>query len=134
RASSAASSRASCSTRSSAPPAAAEPTLCLRLRPLDILGRPTRFEPHESPMSVIQSLRSFDGNVARVEAAIATIVLLLMILVAVAQALLRTATGFQIELANQALQHFGWADPVLQKGTLWVAFLGASLATHGEKH
>ncbi len=85
-------------------------------------------------MSLIQSIRRIDGAVARVEAGIAAVVLLSMIVVAVTQALLRTLTAFHIEAANDALGHFSWADPVLQKGTLWVAFLGASLATHGDKH
>ncbi len=85
-------------------------------------------------MSVIRSLRRVDGAVARGEAAVATVVLLLMILVAVAQAVLRTLTAFEVGFANQALEHFTWADPFLQKGTLWLAFLGASLATHDDKH
>ncbi len=85
-------------------------------------------------MSLVKSLRRVDGAVARVEAGIAAVVLLSMIVVAVTQAVLRTLTAFQIEAANTALGHFTWADPVLQKGTLWVAFLGASLATHDDKH
>ena len=85
-------------------------------------------------MSVIRSLRRFDDAVARGEAAGAAVVLLLMILVAVGQALLRTLTAFEVGFANQALEHFTWADPFLQKGTLWLAFLGASLATHDDKH
>jgi TRAP-type C4-dicarboxylate transport system permease small subunit len=85
-------------------------------------------------MSVIRSLRRFDDAVARGEAAVAAVVLLLMILVAVGQALLRTLTAFEVGFANQALEHFTWADPFLQKGTLWLAFLGASLATHDDKH
>jgi TRAP-type C4-dicarboxylate transport system permease small subunit len=85
-------------------------------------------------MSVIRSLRRLDDAVARGEAVAAAAVLLSMILVAVAQAILRTMTAFEIGFANQALEHFTWADPFLQKGTLWLAFLGASLATHDDKH
>ncbi len=35
---------------------------------------------------------------------------------------------------NTMLSHMEWADSFLQKGTLWLAFLGAALATHEEKH
>ncbi|MEZ4286782.1 MAG: TRAP transporter small permease subunit [Polyangiales bacterium] len=57
-----------------------------------------------------------------------------MIVVAASQALLRNLTNLEIGWANTALSHMEWADSFLQKGTLWLAFFGASLATHDEKH
>jgi len=60
--------------------------------------------------------------------------LLLMIVVAFAQALLRNLTNVGVTWANTGLQWIDWADFVLSKGTLWLAFLGASLAVHGDKH
>lgn len=60
--------------------------------------------------------------------------LLLMIVVAFAQAALRNLTNVGVEWANTGLQWIDWADFVLSKGTLWLAFLGASLAVHGDKH
>lgn len=79
-------------------------------------------------------LRRFDQGLARGEAAIAAFVLLVLILVAAAQALLRNLTGFELEWANAALQSIHWADSFMQKATLWLAFFGASLATHDDKH
>jgi TRAP-type C4-dicarboxylate transport system permease small subunit len=60
--------------------------------------------------------------------------LLLMIVVAFAQAFLRNMTNAGFGWANAALSYIDWADFVLAKGTLWLAFLGASLAVHGDKH
>jgi len=57
-----------------------------------------------------------------------------MILVAAAQALLRNLANLDVHWANEALQNIAWADAFLQKGTLWVALLGASLATYGDQH
>ena len=79
-------------------------------------------------------LTRLDDGLARGEAAIATVMLLLMILVAAAQATLRNLTNLDFAWANVALAHLTWADSFLQKGTLWLAFLGASLATHSHKH
>ena len=36
--------------------------------------------------------------------------------------------------ANAGLEQIDWADFILTKGTLWLAFLGASLAVHANKH
>lgn len=60
--------------------------------------------------------------------------LLLMIVVAFAQALLRNLTNLGLTWANAGLAWLDWADFILSKGTLWLAFLGASLAVHGDKH
>ncbi len=79
-------------------------------------------------------IRRLDRQVARGEAAIAATVLLIMIVVAAAQATLRNLTNFDLDFANVALERMAWADSFLQKGTLWLAFFGASLSTYDEKH
>jgi TRAP-type C4-dicarboxylate transport system permease small subunit len=82
----------------------------------------------------VKHLRRIDIGLARGEAAIAATVLLLMILVAALQAALRNLTNLDVSWANLALEHMEWADSFLQKGTLWLAFFGASLSTFDEKH
>jgi TRAP-type C4-dicarboxylate transport system permease small subunit len=84
---------------------------------------------------LLQHLKRFDAGVARGEAAIAAFVLLSMILLAAVQAVLyNLATRAELVWANDVLLHLDWVDFILQKGTLWLAFLGASLATHDDKH
>jgi len=82
----------------------------------------------------VKYIRRIDIGVARGEAAVAATVLLLMILVAALQAALRNLTNLDVTWANLALEHMAWADSFLQKGTLWLAFFGASLSTFDEKH
>lgn len=82
----------------------------------------------------MQFLKRFDDGIARGEGAIAAVVLVAMILVASIQAALRNLTYFELSWANDALGAFDWADQFLKKGTLWLAFLGASLATRDERH
>ncbi|MFW2388133.1 MAG: TRAP transporter small permease [Polyangiales bacterium] len=82
----------------------------------------------------MKNIRRLDRGLARGEAAIAATVLLIMIGVAAAQAALRNLTNLDFEWANLALEHMEWADSFLQKGTLWLAFFGASLSTFDEKH
>ncbi len=79
-------------------------------------------------------IRRIDRGLARGEAAIAAAVLLLMILVAATQAALRNLTNLDFDWANLVLERMEWADSFLQKGTLWLAFFGASLSTYDEKH
>ncbi|MCS6798358.1 MAG: TRAP transporter small permease subunit [Myxococcota bacterium] len=80
-------------------------------------------------------LRRVDDGLARGEAAIAAAVLLVMIVLAATQALLHNvATGLGVAWAHAALESLDWIDTFLQKGTLWLAFLGASLATHADRH
>lgn len=82
----------------------------------------------------MKTIRRIDRNLARGEAAIAAAVLLIMIVVAATQALLRNLTNLDIDWANLVLERMSWADSFLQKGTLWLAFFGASLSTYDEKH
>jgi len=57
-----------------------------------------------------------------------------MIAIAATQAALRNLTNLDFDWANLALEHMEWADSFLQKGTLWLAFFGASLSTYDERH
>lgn len=80
-------------------------------------------------------LKRFDDGVARGEGAVAAFILLVMILLAALQALLyNLAERAGWLTAQDLLLELGWIDQVLQKGTLWLAFLGASLATHKDQH
>ena len=81
-----------------------------------------------------ERLRKFDKGLARGEAAIAMAVLLSLIVVAAAQSFLRNVADQDVSWANDALLNMGWADPFMEKATLWLAMLGASLATHYDKH
>jgi hypothetical protein len=65
---------------------------------------------------------------------LASAVLLAMILVASLSALLFNVAERGVAWAARGLEAMSWADTFLQKGTLWLAFLGASLATHEDKH
>jgi TRAP-type C4-dicarboxylate transport system permease small subunit len=78
--------------------------------------------------------RRVNDSIARAESAVAMSMLLLMLVVAFTQALLRNLTQYGVQWANAALEWLDWGDFVLQKGTLWLAFLGASLAVHADKH
>jgi TRAP-type C4-dicarboxylate transport system permease small subunit len=82
----------------------------------------------------VKTIRQIDRGLARGEAFIAAAVLLFMIGVAATQAALRNLTNLDFDWANLVLEHMEWADSFLQKGTLWLAFFGASLSTFDEKH
>lgn len=79
-------------------------------------------------------LKKFDQGVARVEGWVTVLVLLFMVLMAGFQALVRNLTRFDISWANEMLTDMEWADTALRRSTMWLAFLGASLATHYGKH
>ncbi len=61
-------------------------------------------------------------------------VLLSMVFVASFSASVRNLTRFDVQWANHLLMDMEWADSFLRKGTMWLAFFGASLATHYRKH
>jgi TRAP-type C4-dicarboxylate transport system permease small subunit len=82
----------------------------------------------------MHKLRALDARLATVEGAMATAVLLAMIAVAALQALLFNVAEHGVTWAARLLEGMAWADAFLQKGTLWLAFLGASLATYENKH
>ena len=63
-----------------------------------------------------------------------TLLLLVMIAVAALQALWFNLAESGVGWAARILEASAWADRFLQRGTLCLAFLGASLATHQGKH
>ncbi|MCB9612946.1 MAG: TRAP transporter small permease [Sandaracinus sp.] len=79
-------------------------------------------------------LRRFDAGLARGEAAIATVVLLSLVVVAAIQSFLRNMADQGFAWANDALSSMAWGDPFMEKATLWLAMFGASLATYHSKH
>ena len=81
------------------------------------------------------ALKQLDDRLANAEAKVSVVVLLVMIGAAFAQALLEVlAKRVGIDAAQKALESIGNIDHFLQTATLWLAFLGASLATHANKH
>ncbi|HEY6723989.1 MAG TPA: TRAP transporter small permease subunit [Polyangiaceae bacterium] len=80
------------------------------------------------------SYRRVDEAIARVESAVAVGVLVAMVLVASLQALFFNIAERNVGWAQSMLESLDWADAFLQKGTLWLAFIGASLATYHDKH
>lgn len=82
----------------------------------------------------MELLRRIDRAWARAEGWLTVGVLILMVLVAGFQASVRNLTRFDIAWANHLLADMDWADSLLRKATLWLAFLGASLAAHKHKH
>lgn len=85
-------------------------------------------------VGLLRLLRRVDAGWARGEAAVAAFVLLVLIVIAAVQALLRNLTLWDVRWANAVLEQISWGDSFMQKATLWLAFLGASLATQGKKH
>ena len=82
----------------------------------------------------MEKLRQFDRGLARGEAILATTILLALIFVAFLQALFRNIADQGVQWANEALEWMSWGDSFMEKATLWVAMLGASLATYHNKH
>ncbi len=82
----------------------------------------------------MKALRRFDEHMFRVEGVIVTVVLLAMVVVASLQAFFFNVAERGVGWAAASLEAMSWADTFLQKGTLWLAFVGASLATHDDKH
>lgn len=83
---------------------------------------------------MIETVRRWDRGWARFEGWLTVGVLILMVLVAGFAAGVRNLTRFDIQWASVLLADIEWADSLLRKGTLWLAFLGCSLATYHKKH
>jgi len=83
---------------------------------------------------VLQAIQRWDVALSRVERQIVTLLLLGMIAVASFQALWFNLAERGVGWAARILEAGAWADRFLQKGTLCLAFLGASLATHEGRH
>ncbi len=83
---------------------------------------------------VREKLQRFDRGLARGEALIATVVLLSLVVVAAVQSTFRNFADGGADWANSALSYMHWGDGFMEKATLWLAMLGASLATHYDRH
>jgi len=83
---------------------------------------------------MLDSLRRIDDRWAKFEGWLTVLVLILMVFVAGFAAGVRNLTRFDVGWANALLNDMDWADSLLRKGTMWLAFLGASLATYHRKH
>jgi TRAP-type C4-dicarboxylate transport system permease small subunit len=82
----------------------------------------------------MEFFRRLDRAWARWEGWLTVAVLLSMVFVAAFSAGVRNLTRFDIEWANNMLTDMEWADSYLRKATMWLAFLGASQATHYRKN
>lgn len=82
----------------------------------------------------MQLIRRLDRAWARGECALIVIVLCAMVLATAYTALIRNLTRLDVSWAAELLMDSSWTDTFLRKGTLWLAFLGASVATHHHKH
>jgi TRAP-type C4-dicarboxylate transport system permease small subunit len=89
---------------------------------------------HQRKDSLMKVLQRLDQGLARVEERVTIGVLLSMVMVAGFSAFVRNLTRFDVQWANDLLMDLDWADSFLRKGTLWIAFLGCSLATYHRKH
>lgn len=75
-------------------------------------------------MGFMDSIRKINNAIAKIEEWLLVVIVLFMVVLAFLQVLLR----------NIFDQSFLWGDPLLRQLVLWVGFIGASLATKGEKH
>jgi TRAP-type C4-dicarboxylate transport system permease small subunit len=82
----------------------------------------------------MEFFRRLDRAWARGEGVVTVAVLLAMVFVAAFSATVRNLTRFDVHWANEMLTDMEWADSFLRKGTMWLAFLGASQATFYRKH
>ena len=83
---------------------------------------------------MLEKIRRVDAAWARAEGWLTVLVLILMVIVAGFAAGVRNLTRFDVAWANALLNDMDWADSLLRKGTMWLAFLGASLASYHGKH
>lgn len=82
----------------------------------------------------MEFFRRLDRAWARYEGWLTVAVLLSMVFVAAFSAGVRNLTRFDVQWANNMLTDMEWADSYLRKATMWLAFLGASQATHYHKN
>ena len=79
--------------------------------------------------------KRLDDGLAKGEAAVAGLFLLAMIVLAVVQVVVdNSAVRGEMAWAQEVKLHLGWIDNFLERATVILAFLGASLAVHSNKH
>jgi TRAP-type C4-dicarboxylate transport system permease small subunit len=80
-------------------------------------------------------LKRFDDGLARGEATLAGLVLLSMVLFAAVQVVVdNSAVRFEAVWAQDLKSYLQWIDDYLERATVMLAFLGASLAVRENKH
>ncbi|HMI93796.1 MAG TPA: TRAP transporter small permease subunit, partial [Polyangiales bacterium] len=84
--------------------------------------------------AVLNALARLDRAWARGETWLALAVLLAMLLVGVLTALLQVLTRCDVAWAISLGDKLDWSDAMQRRGTLWLAFIGLSLAAHQHKH
>jgi C4-dicarboxylate transporter, DctQ subunit len=72
----------------------------------------------------MKTLKTVDSILNKIEGAVLIVLLLVMLFMAFGQVMLR----------NISSGGFVWGDIVLRHLVLWIGFLGAALATSGERH
>jgi TRAP-type C4-dicarboxylate transport system permease small subunit len=82
----------------------------------------------------LQALGRFDRAWARAETWLGLGVLLAMLLVAALTAVLQVLARCDVTWAIELGGEIDWTDALLRRGTLWLAFLGMSLAAHHQQH
>lgn len=84
---------------------------------------------------MFDQLRRIDRTVGRIESALATVIMMAMVVAAAVQVLLyNVATRGDVAWAHALLSQVDWIDVLLTRGTLVLAFLGASLAAQQNRH
>src|SRR5690242_8965337 len=100
---------------------------------VDAMSEP-RQAAGQRKLAMLDTLRRLDERWVKFEGWLTVAVLILMVFVAGFAAGVRNLTRFDIGWANALLNDMDWADSLLRKGTMWLAFLGASMATYHRKH
>ena len=82
-----------------------------------------------------EKLARVNDGLARVEAWVAAALLIGVIVIASSQGILRNLSArFDIAWAREILLSLDWGDDYLKKATLWLALIGASIASHRRQH
>ena len=90
--------------------------------------------PTAKPAPFLKPLDTLDRGLLLAESALSLVIVMVMVLVAVADALTQIAGRFSPAIQAMMQPLTSRSGDILQHGTLWAAFLGASFATRGRKH
>jgi len=84
--------------------------------------------------AVLRVLARFDRAWAQAEGWLALGVLIAMLLVGALTATLQVLSRLDVHWAIALGGELDWSDALQRRGTLWLAFIGLSLATHYQRH
>ncbi len=90
--------------------------------------------PTAKPAPFLKPLDILDRGFLLAESALSLVIVMIMVLVAVADALTQVVARFAPRVQQLMQPLTSISGDILQHGTLWAAFLGASFATRGRKH